>query len=50
MDEQSRSIKDVATKFEVMKKILDNLDGKVTEVGSSIREVFIIMKMLETQV
>jgi hypothetical protein len=33
-----------------MEKILENLDGKVTEVGSSIREVFIVMKMLETQV
>jgi hypothetical protein len=29
---------------------LENLDGKVTEVGSSIREVFIMTKMLETQV
>jgi hypothetical protein len=29
---------------------LENLDGKVMEVGSSIREVFIMMKMLETQV
>jgi hypothetical protein len=28
-----------------MEKVLDNLDGKVTEVGSSIREVFIV-KML----
>jgi hypothetical protein len=42
--------KDVVTKFEAMEKILKNLDGKVTEVGSSIREVFIMMKMLETQV
>jgi hypothetical protein len=33
-----------------MEKILENLDGKVTEVRSSIREVFIVMKMLETQV
>jgi flagellum-specific peptidoglycan hydrolase FlgJ len=33
-----------------MEKILKNLDGKVTEVGSSVREVFIMMKMLETQV
>jgi hypothetical protein len=33
-----------------MEKVLENLDGKVTEVGSSIREVFIVMKMLETQV
>jgi hypothetical protein len=29
---------------------LENLDGKVTEVGNSIREVFTVMKMLETQV
>jgi hypothetical protein len=29
---------------------LSHLDGKVTEVGSSLREVFIVMKMLETQV
>jgi hypothetical protein len=29
---------------------LENLDGKVTEVGNSICEVFIVMKMLETQV
>jgi hypothetical protein len=36
--------------FEATEKILVNLDGKVTEVGSSIREVFIMMKMLETQV
>jgi hypothetical protein len=41
---------DVVTKFEAMEKILEDLDGKVTEVGSSIREVFIMMKMLETQV
>jgi hypothetical protein len=33
-----------------MEKILENLDCKVKEVGSSIREVFIMMKMLETQV
>jgi hypothetical protein len=37
-------------KFEAMEKILENLDGKVTEVGSSICEVFIMMKMLEMQV
>jgi hypothetical protein len=41
--------KDAVTKFEAMEK-MKNLDGKVTEVGSSIREVFIVMKMLETQV
>jgi hypothetical protein len=49
-DEQSKINKDVVTKFEAMEKILKNLDGKVTEVRSSIRKVFIMMKMLETQV
>jgi hypothetical protein len=44
MDEQAKINKDVVTKFEAMEKILKNLDGKVTEVGSSIREVFIMMK------
>jgi hypothetical protein len=50
MDEQAKINKDVVTKFEAMEKILNNLDAKVTEVGSSIREVFIVTKMLETQV
>jgi hypothetical protein len=50
MDEQAEINKDAVTKFEAMEKILKNLDGKVTEVGSSIREVFIVMKMLNTQV
>jgi hypothetical protein len=50
MDEQAKINKDVVTKFEAMKKILENLDGKVTKVGSSIREVFVVMKMLEMQV
>jgi hypothetical protein len=50
MDEQAKINKDAITKFESMEKILKNLDGKVTKVGSSIREVFIMMKMLETQV
>jgi hypothetical protein len=50
MDEQDKINKDVITKFEAMEKVLENLDGKVTEVRSSIREVFIMMKMLETQV
>jgi hypothetical protein len=50
MDEQAKINKDVVTKFEAMEKILENLDGKVMEVGSSICEVFIMMEMLETQV
>jgi hypothetical protein len=45
MDKQARIKKDVVTKFEAMKKILEDLDGKVTEVGSSIYEVFIMMKI-----
>jgi hypothetical protein len=50
MDEQAKINKDAVTKFEAMEKILENLDGKVTEVGSSIHKVFIVIKMLETQV
>jgi hypothetical protein len=50
MDGQAEINKDTITKFEAMEKVLKNLDGKVTKVRSSIREVFIMMKMLETQV
>jgi hypothetical protein len=50
MDEQSMINKDVVTKLKAMEKILKNLDGKVTEIRSSIREVFVMMKMLERQV
>jgi hypothetical protein len=50
MDGQAKFNKDATTKFEAMGKILKNLDGKVMKVGSSIREVLIVMKMLETQV
>jgi hypothetical protein len=46
----SKINEDAVTKFNAMEKILKNLDGKVTEVGSSICEVYIMMKMLETQV
>jgi hypothetical protein len=48
--EQAKINEDVVTKFEAMEKILENIDGKVTEVGRSVREVFIMMKMPETQV
>jgi hypothetical protein len=47
MNEQAKINKDVVTKFEAMENILD---GRVTEVGNSICEVFIVMKMLEMQV
>jgi hypothetical protein len=50
MDEQAKINKDVVTKFEAMEKILENLHVKVTEVESFIREMFIMTKMLETQV
>jgi hypothetical protein len=50
MDEQAEINKEAVTKFKAMEKVLENLDGKVKEVGNSIREVFIMMKMLETQV
>jgi hypothetical protein len=50
MDEQAKINKDVVTKFEATEKVLENFDGQVTEVGNSIREVFIMMKMLEMQV
>jgi hypothetical protein len=49
-EEHDHVQEDAVTKFKAMEKILKNLDGKATEVGSSIREVFIVMKMLETQV
>jgi hypothetical protein len=50
MDKQAKINKDIVTKLEAMEKILKNLDGRVTEIRSSIHEVFIVMKMLETQV
>jgi hypothetical protein len=50
MDEQAKINKDAVTMFEAMEKVLENLDGKVTESGSSICEVFIVMKMPERQV
>jgi hypothetical protein len=50
MGEQAKINEDAVTKFKAMEKVLENLDGKVTEVGNSIREVFIMMKILETQV
>jgi hypothetical protein len=50
MEEQAKINKDAVTKFEAMEKVLENLDGKVTKVETSICEVFIMMKMLETQV
>jgi hypothetical protein len=50
MNEQAKINEDAITKFEAMEKVLENLDGKVTGVENSLREVFIMMQMLETQV
>jgi hypothetical protein len=49
-EEHDHVQEDAVTKFNAMEKILKNLYGKVTKVGSSICEEFIVMKMLEMQV
>jgi hypothetical protein len=50
MDEQAKINKDTVTKFKTIDKVLENIDSKVTEVGSSNHLVLNMMKMLETQV
>jgi hypothetical protein len=50
MDEQAKIYKDAFTKFKTIEKVLENIDSKVTEVGSSNHQVLNLMKMLETQV
>jgi hypothetical protein len=50
MDEQAKINKDTVTKFKAIDKVLDNIDSKLTEVGSSNHQMFNKMKMLETQV
>jgi hypothetical protein len=50
MDEQAKINKDTITKFKTIDKVLENIDSKVTEVGSSNHQVLNMMKMLETQV
>jgi hypothetical protein len=49
-DEQTKINKDTATKFKAIDKVLENIDSKLTEVGSSNHQVLNMMKMLETQV
>jgi hypothetical protein len=44
MDEQARINKDTVTKFKAIDKVLENIDSKVTEVGSSNHQVFNMMK------
>jgi hypothetical protein len=50
MDEQAKINKDTVTKFKTIDKVLENIDSKVPEVGSSNHQVINMMKMLETQV
>jgi hypothetical protein len=50
IDEQAKINKDTVTKFKTIDKVLENIDSKVTEVGSSNHQVLNMMKMLETQV
>jgi hypothetical protein len=50
MDEQAKINKDTVTKCKAIDKVLENIDSKVTEVGSSNHQVLNMMKMLETQV
>jgi hypothetical protein len=50
MDEQAKINKDTVTKFKTIDKVLENIDSKVTEVGSSNHQVLNMMKMLDTQV
>jgi hypothetical protein len=50
MDEQAKINKDTVTKFKAIDKVLENIDSKVTEVGSSNHQLLNMMKMLEIQV
>jgi hypothetical protein len=50
MDEQAKINKDTVTKFKSIYKLLQNINSKVTEVGSSNHQLLNMMKMLETQV
>jgi hypothetical protein len=49
MDEQAKINKETVTKFKAIDKVLENIDSKVTEVGSSNHQVLNMMKMLEMQ-
>jgi hypothetical protein len=49
-DEQAKINTDIVTKLKAIDKVLENIDSKVTEVGSSNNRVLNMMKILETQV
>jgi hypothetical protein len=50
MDEQAKINKNTITKFKAIDKVLENIDSKVMEVGSSNHQVLNMMKMLKMQV
>jgi hypothetical protein len=50
LDEQAKINKDTITEFKTIDKVVENIDSKVTEVGSSNHQVLNMMKMFETQV
>jgi hypothetical protein len=50
MDEQAKINKDTVTKFKAIDKVFENIDSKVTEVGSSNHQVINMIEMLEMQV
>jgi hypothetical protein len=50
MDEKAKTNKDTVTKFKAIDKVLENIDSKVTEVGSSNHQVLNMMEILEMQV
>jgi hypothetical protein len=50
MDEQAKINKGTITKFKTIDKVLENIDSKVTEVGSSDHQVLNMMKMLKMHV
>jgi hypothetical protein len=50
MDGQAKINKDTVIKFKTIDNVLENIDNKVMEVGSSNHQVLNMMKMLETQV
>ncbi|WVZ96928.1 hypothetical protein U9M48_042508 [Paspalum notatum var. saurae] len=49
MEEQSKINKDTHSKFKAVDKVLENIDGKITTVGSSNQQLMGMMKILENQ-
>jgi hypothetical protein len=50
MDEQAKINKDTVTKFKDIEKVLENINSKVMEAGSSNLQLLNMTKMLEMQV